>query len=141
MDDIEKHIEAQLVKVKDILPAGFYVGLHIDMGTPRIAHNTYPTAWMEEYTRDGLLMQDPVVRWAFTLEGMMRWSDLEVHDTAGIFARGRGHGLVHGVAISLNDGDLRSVVTGARSDREITDDEMETLDRVLRVLHDKTKDY
>jgi LuxR family transcriptional regulator len=121
-----------------VAPAGFAIALHVRFTTPTYMFQTYPAAWIEEYTRSGFLMADPSLQWNFSNEGAMPWADLEAQDHAGLFARAAEHGLRHGMAVSLLSGGTRSMAGFARSDRPFEPAEVEELQARMAALHEAT---
>jgi LuxR family transcriptional regulator len=119
-------------------PAGFAIGLHIRYQTPALMFQTYPVAWLTEYSHEGLMMQDPLVLWGLTETGVLSWDVLADCDPAGVFPRARRHGLAHGVAVSLDRRGSRSIGGFARSDRDFTAAERETTRDLMTALHDAT---
>ncbi len=121
-----------------LAPAGYYVALRVGFAFPIEERNEYPPEWVEIYTRNGLMLRDPVVRWVYENTGMIRWSQLRGQDTHRIFTMAARHGLRYGVAISYasqEPKEERSYGSFARSDREFSPGEMLTLQGLLRRLH------
>ncbi|TNC52828.1 transcriptional regulator [Rubellimicrobium rubrum] len=131
-------IPAELAELKIIAPAGFAVALHVHFTTPAYLFQTYPTKWIEEYGRDGLVMQDPVVAWSFANTGTIAWKALAPSDRAGVLARAAAHGLNHGIGVSLIERDSRSVAFFARTDRAFSPDEVARIEAGVATLHDAT---
>ena len=48
-----------------IAPAGFYLAVRVGFAFPLSECNRFPKRWVETYTRDGLLIDDPVMRLYF----------------------------------------------------------------------------
>ena len=134
----ETVILRHLARLREIAPAGFAIALHIRFTAPAYLFQTYPDAWLEEYGRDGLVMFDPGVAWAFTHTGTVSWADLVTSDEARIFARAARHGLLHGLMVSLVQEESRSMAGFARADREFTREEVIELEDALGVLHEAT---
>lgn len=122
----------------DQSPAGFAVALHIRYQSPAYLFQTYPVAWLQEYSRDGLLMHDPTVAWALTQRGAVLWADLEDRDPAGVIARARGHGLLHGFTIGLEREGSLSMAGFARADRPFAPAELRGIGALVDRLHDAT---
>lgn len=121
-----------------LAPAGFATALHVRYQTPTYLFQTYPAPWREEYSREGLVMSDPIVAWAFGEAGVTTWAALEPRDHAGVFARARRHGLAHGLALSLNRAGSRSFAGVARGDRAFTAAETDAVVATVEALHDRT---
>jgi len=124
----------------DIATAGYYVALRIGFAFPVDEHNAFPVGWIEHYTKHGLMLRDPVVRWAYDKAGATRWSDLENADIHGTLAKAREYDLNFGVVIccaSAGPKEQRSYGTFARADREFTRDEVAVLGAHLRKMHEE----
>lgn len=122
-----------------LAPAGHYVALRVGFAFPTAEYNALPPAWVAEYTRAGLMLFDPVVRWVYGNVGSVRWSEIGGNDPRGVFAMAAAHGLNYGVAIACDDASShgqRSFGSFARSDREFTDEEIARLAAMLQRLHD-----
>ena len=132
----QERISALLTRLHAGSPAGFAIALHIRFTAPRYLFQSYAKDWIDTYSRDGLVLQDPAVRWGFVNDGAIRWSALE--DPAGVLDRAAGHGLRFGAAIAFMRGGTRTMGGFARSDRELTDGEIAGLKATLEVLHDLT---
>jgi len=120
-----------------IANAGFYIAFRLEFLLPEFEHNTLPRPWVHKYTQQGLLMSDPVLRWIYSNTGTIRWSEIPIPDTQGIFGEAAQYGLNFGAAISLRDPDdpsFRSFGNFCRSDRELDDGEIEVLLRELELL-------
>lgn len=123
----------------EISSAGYYLAVRVGFAFPEFEHKTLPLAWVHRYTRDGLMLYDPVIRWIYNNEGTIRWSEISLDDPRKILAAARDHGLVYGAAVSIVDNGatgLRSFGSFARDDREFTDDEIDALRVDLVQLHD-----
>jgi LuxR family transcriptional regulator, quorum-sensing system regulator SdiA len=120
-------------------PSGFAIALHIRFTAPTFLFQSYPIEWTDKYTAEGLVMQDPTVAWGFSQTGAIRWSALEGADTAGVLERARAYGMEFGVTMALQPGELRSVASFARGDREYRDDEIAEIDRLFAQLHASTE--
>lgn len=119
-------------------PAGFAIALHIRFTAPTYLFQTYPQRWMDVYSKSGLVLRDPTVRWGLDNVGRVRWSELERIDTAGVLERAKDFGLMGGVAIAVVVGGTRSIASFARADREYDDAEMAALEERLIELHRAT---
>lgn len=119
-------------------PAGFAIGLHLRFTTPRYFLHAYEPEWLDLYSAEGLVMQDPTVRWSFLNTGTIRWSDLAAEDHAGVLAKAAQFGMIYGVTVALADRGSRSMASFARSDREHSDLDIHALETDLRALHLQT---
>ena len=93
-------IADRLGRLNQLATSGFALPLHFRYQTPTYLFQTYPAAWTEVYSRAGLMLRDPVVRWGLANVGVTTWAELERDDPGGVMALARTYGLVHGVVIS-----------------------------------------
>ena len=122
-----------------VAPAGYYLALRVGFAFPVEEVNVLPKAWAETYASRGLMMSDPVIRWVYDTQGLIRWSDVPYPDPRGVLSLAHEHGLRFGAAVSHRDegpGGLRSFGTFARTDREFTDEELEQLQAYLCARHE-----
>lgn len=132
---------SNLLDVMSLAPSGYFMAIRVGFGFPQAEYNRFPEAWIAEYTREGLLIDDPVMRWAYRNEGAIRWSALHATDRAGIMTRAARHGLRFGVSVSCCDADsaYRSFGSFARDDREFDDDEAAVLGALVANLHESSR--
>lgn len=100
--------------------------------------NELPPRWVTHYTRSGLMLVDPVMKWVYQHRGAVRWSEITLPDPMGVLHAAAEHGLMYGAAVSVSDHDLkaqRSFGTFARGDREFTDGELGALAAEVERLH------
>ena len=124
-----------------IASAGYYVALRLGFAYPLDERNEFSDDWVAHYTSQGLMLRDPVVRWAYDNFGATRWSKLAADDPHNVLATAARFGLNFGAVISCSaprQNGLRSYGTFARSDREFTDNELAVLEAKLYELHDST---
>lgn len=136
--DPQLDIPGLLALLMNQAPGGFAIGLHARYQTPALMFQTYPAAWLEEYSQDGLVIHDPTIAWAAAHRGVISWEDLKGRDPAGVFGKARRHGLVHGFALSLERGGSLSLGSFARPDRDYTAEEMRAIEATMAELHDAT---
>ena len=103
----------------------FAIALHIRFSAPRYLFQSYRSDWTELYSRFGMVLQDPTVRWGLQNTGAIRWSALEA-DAKGaeVMQLAAGHGLRYGFTLSSGTLGSRSIASFVRSDRECTDGEI-----------------
>ncbi|MDJ1006412.1 MAG: autoinducer binding domain-containing protein [Paracoccaceae bacterium] len=133
-------VKAVLGELKNVSPIGFAIGLHLEYTTSRYIFQTYPKAWMDEYSRRGFILADPTVRWGVENLGWARWSDLADLDEAGILPAAAEFGLTYGVSIAVESSGTRSLGSFAATDRDFSEAEIERLSADLVRLHDLTSD-
>lgn len=96
---------------------------------------TYDQRWIELYTQRGYMMCDPLVSWGFGSEGVARWSALNFPDPHNILGQAAEFGLKFGVAVSVGPASSRSIGGFARSDREFSDAEIDSIHETVKLLH------
>ncbi len=138
MSSTQLEISEILGELNERAPAGYALGFHIEYTTPKFMFQTYPKAWLDYYSQNGLLMSDPMVAWGFENTGRQRWSDLT--DPAGVMDKAADHGMKFGVVIAAETGDQRSICGFASADREFTDEEIDSLEDAVLRLHNHTAD-
>ncbi|MCR8725272.1 helix-turn-helix transcriptional regulator [Frigidibacter sp. ROC022] len=129
---------AQGQRFFELAPAGHYLALRVGFAFPMEERIELPPAWIAEYTRGGLMLMDPVMKWVYQHQGAQRWSELALPDPANVLAAAARHGLCFGAAVAVNDHDLkgqRSFGSFARSDREFSDAELDELLAEVERLH------
>ncbi len=137
--DSQTTISTILSQFRQDHPDGFAIALHIKFTAPRYLFQAYDSEWIETYSREGLVLRDPTVRWGFANTGTIRWSVLAETDSAGVLARAAQHGLRYGATLALDSDGSRSVASFANAERELTDPEIATLARRLDELHRLTR--
>jgi LuxR family transcriptional regulator len=126
------------IAFSDLAPAGYYIAVRLGFAFPLAEYNALPELWVEHYTRQGLMLDDPVMRWAYDNIGTIRWSELQVPDPRGVLSLAEGYGLAHGVVAVCGGAGRevqRSFGSFARGDREFSDLEIALLARKLAKLH------
>lgn len=136
--DAQERISAALGRLHAASPAGFAIALHVRFTAPRYLLQSYAKDWLDTYTRLGLVLHDPVVRWGFENTGWIRWSALSDADAAGVLARAADHGLAYGVVMAHLGKGSRSMAGFARPDRELSDAEIAAITTDFTELHNLT---
>jgi LuxR family transcriptional regulator len=136
--DTPPRIALVLGEMQDQSPAGYAIALHVRFTTPTYLFQTYPESWSDHYSKNGLVMQDPTVAWAFEHTGTIRWRDLASSDAAGVLTAAAGHGLAYGFTLSQDRDNSRSLSSFSRSDRDFTDAEIAAIVDLADELHDLT---
>ncbi|WP_394155872.1 autoinducer binding domain-containing protein [Loktanella salsilacus] len=123
-----------------LAPAGHYIALRIGFAFPMEEINAFPPRWVDHYTKNRLMIHDPVMHWGYTNTGTVRWSELAHKDTRGVLTMGAPFGLKFGLAVAVFDekldlGGQRSIASFARSDREFSDLEAKLLHTFIKRRH------
>lgn len=133
--------EKERASLSELAPAGFYIALRIRFMAPEAEMNHLPTSLVSRYGMKGMVLNDPMMRWAFRSCGKRRWSSLLDRDPAGVMAEYTLHGLRYGCvtsALSSNGEHTRSIGIFGRSDREYTEHEMARIEWLLLRMHRTT---
>ncbi len=132
-------IDLGLARLGKIAPMGYALGLHIRFASAHLMFRTYNPAWVERYTERGYMLCDPLISWGVGNEGAIRWSEMRIPDPHNVFGQAAEFGLRYGVAASCGPVRSRSIGGFARSDREFTRDEIETIYQTVLLLHEKAE--
>jgi LuxR family transcriptional regulator, quorum-sensing system regulator SdiA len=120
--------------------AGYYIALRVSFAFPTSEINQWPKEWMKHYGDRALMPSDPLIRWAYTHEGVTRWSNLKMPDPEDVLGQAASFGLRYGIVISIraNGSPSRSFGIFARKDREFFNEELEFLHTYLQQMHDES---
>lgn len=127
-----------LSKLDGLCPAGYAIALHISYTTPRFLFQTYKKDWREYYSKNGLVMKDPTVRWGFENSGCISWSTLETDDSQSVLKIAKQFGIDHGFTYSTDAGGSKSISSFARSDRDFNDTEIAEICALADEMHKLT---
>ncbi|MDX8352253.1 helix-turn-helix transcriptional regulator [Cognatiyoonia sp. IB215182] len=128
-------------EIAQLAPSGYYIALRIGFAFPMEEVNAFPEEWISHYTKQRFMLFDPIVRWAYSHTGTIRWSELPLDDPKRIIAQAQTFGMRYGVTVSLFDSGAdaqRSFASFTRSDREYTDLEVKLLKAFLARRHNET---
>lgn len=64
----------------DLATAGYHLALRVGFAFPEYQRNSLPQEWVELYTKDGLMIFDPTIRWIYDNSGYTRWSAILLED-------------------------------------------------------------
>lgn len=129
-------IDRDAAKLDAIAPGGYLLALRIRGTAPLQAYKTYPQAWIDEYTQNGYMLRDPLLTWAMTVGGTIRWSSAFLPDPFGIFRKAAKHGLNFGASVACGPLSSLTICSMGRGDREFTDDEIAAAKAVVFALHE-----
>ena len=128
-------------RLRSIAPRGYALALNVRYFTPEFYLATYPVAWVDIYTARRYALFDPVTLWCRFNEGVTRWSDIEFRALRSVGNHVMDHaqsfGLRFGGAAALHNRSeigVKSLLCGARDDRELNDAELEGLGEILDEL-------
>lgn len=130
-------IDAELMDLGDLAPAGYFVALHIRFAAPLLMFQTYDPCWADHYTKNAYALRDPMIAWGISRTGATRWSAIDLPDPFGIMAEAALYGLRYGVCVSCGPMSSRTIAGIARGDREFTDEEIaDATGHILRLHHE-----
>jgi LuxR family transcriptional regulator, quorum-sensing system regulator SdiA len=132
----------QTENILRISPSGFYLALRVGFTFPEEELNRLPDPWVEHYTRHGLVVHDPLMKWVYANQGAARWADIDAPDPQGVRAAATAHGLPFGAVASTTtvaERGKRSYGLFFRADRDFSDDEVVYLRGLLETLHSGSK--
>lgn len=139
MSATQFEISKILGQLRDMSPAGYALGFHIQYTTPKFMFQTYPKDWLDYYSQNGLIMSDPMVAWGFEHDGCCRWSNL--NDPAGVMQKAANYGMKFGVVIATEQGGSRSICGFANADREFSNQEIDALTDAVLGVHEITAEH
>ena len=128
-------------EIGQLAPSGYYVALRIGFAFPMEEVNAFPVDWISHYTKQRFMLFDPIVRWAYSNVGTIRWSEIPLDDPKRIIAQAQTFGMRFGVTVSVFDSGAdaqRSFASFTRADREYTELEVKLLRSYLARRHNET---
>ena len=108
-------------------PSGFVLAFNMTFRGPEHLHSAFPKDWVTIYQNKNYFFLDPINLWTFSQVGEKRWSEIRLPDLRGVLPEAKKFGLVYGAIFSRKRLDKRSLLSVARSDRELTDAEMDII--------------
>lgn len=99
-----KQVKKHLRELGTLCDTGYLLAVHIRYTRPTLLFTTYPPAWLEHYGEKGMMMVDPVVRWAMSAEtetGLALWRDLAADDPGQVVAAAAEYGLHNGMSFAI----------------------------------------
>jgi LuxR family transcriptional regulator, quorum-sensing system regulator SdiA len=139
-DTIVKEVQGKLKALAAMCDTGYLLAMHIRYTRPTMMFTTYPKAWLEHYGEQGMMMVDPVVRWAMsesTGAGLAYWKDLASDDSAAVIAGAQAHGLQNGMSFAI--GAISSRTIGSvTSSAAFSAEQTAQAEALIRDIHDLT---
>ncbi|SMO93867.1 helix-turn-helix transcriptional regulator [Paracoccus laeviglucosivorans] len=120
-------------RIADIAKSGWTFAHRYNWSGPMHFESRYPQAWINKYQSNLYQVCDPVVFWICKPHmrefRSTRWSEMsQIIDVRGVMEGASRFGLKYGAAFTRRVDKLTvSFMTVARSDRELTDGEMDVL--------------
>ncbi len=134
----QSEIEKKLVALNELAPAGWALALHVHFTAATFILQTYSQEWRDYYTKNGLVMSDPIVRWGFENRGYEFWSEIAKDDPGGVLKAAADHGLGYGIVTSVGTNESFSIGGFARNDRPYTAEEAAGLEAASLEIHNLT---
>lgn len=114
--------------VKKIATAGFSLLLNGTFFGTEHFECTYPVKWQLIYQKRLYITYDPILKFASRANGGdSRWSELDMLGSKAFMKSARAYGLVYGAVFARRVASGVSLLSTARTDRELEDREIETL--------------
>ena len=132
-------IDALTRQLMKLSPSGLFYALHFRFALPLIHYFNFPQEWTDRYTEQAYALRDPVIAWGFSNTGTRRWSEVELPDPANILGQAKEFGMKFGFVVSVGPIKSRTIASGARDDREFTDDEISRFARIVETMHRLTE--
>ena len=139
--DTVKQVKDNLKALAVLCDTGYLLAVHIRYTRPTLMYTTYPQVWLEHYGENGMMMVDPVVRWAMagaTEAGLASWAVLAGDDPAGVVASAAAHGLHNGMSFAIGPIASRTIGSVTKS-TPFTADETATAERLITAIHRLTE--
>ncbi len=126
-------------RLADIAPMGYSLAVNVRLFTPEFYRTTYPDDWVKLYQKRRYALFDPTTIWCRFNDGQVRWSEIDLNALKDI----GGHVLEQARKFDLNFGGcvarrgdeqpgIKSLLFGARQDRELSDTELSEMSRILK---------
>ena len=129
----DKSLTPLLKELKQICDTGYALALHIRFTRPNILFQTYNQDWIDLYSANGMMLQDPVVQWGFANTGFVYWNDLD--DPDGILLRASQYGITNGLTCAVDIDNSRSISGFSRSSGPFTAEEADYLFELTKKIH------
>jgi LuxR family transcriptional regulator len=135
--DLSSAVDDDLEQLRQLAPAGYFIGLHIRFTSPLVIYQTYDRAWVDHYTARAYVLRDPATLWGMAQTGVIRWSDPAFADPHRILPEAATFGLRYGLTVACGPASSRSIAGFARSDREFDANELDQIQTCVLGLHDR----
>ena len=132
-------IDALTRQLSRISPSGLFYALHFRFALPLIHYFSYPSEWTDRYTEQAFALRDPIIAWGFGNTGTRRWSQIDLPDPADVLGQAREFDMNYGFVVAIGPIKSRTIASGARVDREFTDDEILQFSRIIETMHRLTE--
>ncbi|MGL5009862.1 MAG: autoinducer binding domain-containing protein [Paracoccaceae bacterium] len=138
---IVKQVKGHLRDLAALCDTGYLLAVHIRYTRPSLMFTTYPANWLEHYGGTGMMMVDPVVRWAMSEDltgGMALWRDLASDDPGQVVAAAAEYGLSNGMSFAV--GPIVSRTIGSvTSSQPFSAEATARAEQLITAIHDLTE--
>jgi LuxR family transcriptional regulator, quorum-sensing system regulator SdiA len=137
-----KQVKKHLKMLGAMCDTGYLLAMHIRYTRPTLLFTTYPAVWLEYYGDKGMMLVDPVVRWAMSdipENGVALWRDLAKDDPGQVVAQSAAHGLHNGMSFAIGPLASRTIgsVTGSHP---FSQADTAMAQELITAIHDLTTD-
>lgn len=132
---LTEQLKSLLTQLKLQSSSGFAIAFQVEFTTPKYLFQTYDEEWMHYYSKMGLVMKDPAVRWGFSNDGIASWPELQKLDDHGVFDKATEFGLNYWAVMATSDSGSKSIGAFSRVERNFTDGEREQIFADFQSLH------
>ncbi|WP_116600148.1 autoinducer binding domain-containing protein [Primorskyibacter marinus] len=136
--NLTDQLRTLLTRLKLQSPCGFAAAFQVAFATPRYLFQTYDEEWMNYYSKMGLVMKDPAVRWGFANDGIASWPELQKLDDNGVFDKASEFGLNYWAVMATSERNSKSIGAFSRSDKDFSDGERKEIFADFKSLHHLT---
>ena len=117
--------------LRELAPTGYVFAINYSLKGPEYFDTTMPEAWQAIYQERGYFLRDPIFLWTLTHTGYKRWSNISFTSNSRVLQEATKYGLNYG-AIFVRKKSLKvSWCSVSRPDRELTDEELDSVDTLL----------
>jgi LuxR family transcriptional regulator, quorum-sensing system regulator SdiA len=138
---IVTQVQQQLRALGGLCDTGYLLAVHIRYTRPTLLFTTYPATWLESYGEQGMMLVDPVVRWAMaekTTVGVALWRDLAADDPGQVIETAAQHGLHNGMSFAI--GPIASRTIGSvTSSQPFSPNQMREAETLITAIHNLTE--
>ncbi len=127
-----------LTKIGAICDTGFALAVHIRYARPTLLYETYAREWSTYYSKNGLMLSDPIVHWGLRETGLLIWDEYDGPDEAGVLAAARAHGLHNGMTYSVGPAASRTISGLTCSAGPFDPEQIRFLTETIDRIHDET---
>ncbi len=122
------NFESEIEQIHELAPSGLFLMFGFSFWGPEHVYQNYHPEWTEIYQRRNYYFADPVFAWILSNTGSKRWSEIRLPDVRNVMKEARRFNMKYGAAFSQRHNATTSTLTVTRSDRELTDAEIDFVD-------------